>query len=380
MTVTHEGQGSRVLLRCPDGFDADLRRYTAEFTFGCPVGRIRTYCGRLWSPQRVHWEHSNPGYGGDYEQVFACPMVFDAAAFAVDVAAETRAWKIPGADARLRALLERSVRDLQRHPVVDSTWSARRGGVRAGLCRYQRLHPGVSSLDRFDACRMAPKAPSMRKDGAVDCQIHGQLGDQSSSVAAREQDRVQTMTDQQRPNVAVILIVTVVVVGGLVGATLLLRSGAGSSAAGTCSDGLGCKSGLYCLQGRCTPSCDDDSDCAELGWKCTDIQVVRESFGIEAAAGQTKLCAPEGEISRRSGRAALERSGFEKKMTMSRQRRAVQGLLMVKRFKPGEDPPKRLDDATFNALWAQIPEVERLTGDAEALAEKMMELEAAAKE
>ena len=123
--MSHGADASLVKLRYPRAFDEDLRRYSAEFTFACLVGRLRMYAGRPWRPALIRWEHANPGYDRDYAAAFGCPMVFGAGASALVVSGDTRRWTIPKADGRLRALLERSARHIEGALPADDTWAAR---------------------------------------------------------------------------------------------------------------------------------------------------------------------------------------------------------------------------------------------------------------
>ena len=125
VTVSHDPNASVVRLHCPASFNADLRRYTSEFTFACIVGRLRSYVGRPWSPELLRWAHASPDYVREYEEFFGCPMLFEFAGGAFVVSAEARGWAIPDADVRLRALLERSADQLYRSWPVDDNWTTR---------------------------------------------------------------------------------------------------------------------------------------------------------------------------------------------------------------------------------------------------------------
>ncbi|MEO1331907.1 MAG: hypothetical protein AAFV32_00200 [Myxococcota bacterium] len=181
---------------------------------------------------------------------------------------------------------------------------------------------------------------------------------------------------EQTKSVVTVLGVLAVVVGGIVGATLLFRSSTGSGAGGPCTSGMDCTPGLYCVGEVCAPSCESDADCSELGFRCSDVQVVRQRYGVEFDAGTTRLCAPNtigGSIADSVAASSLER---ERKMALMRKRPAVSNALRALRRKSGEPPPKPLSPKEFDALWQQIPEEERLNAEVDALAEKMMELEA----
>ena len=158
VAVAHDRFASVVQLRCPSSFDTALYRYGTEFTFACIVDRLRTICTKSWNPELMRWKHAAPSYVSAYEEFFRCPMQFGAQTSELVVSAETRDWVIPNADARLRALMERSTRQLYGHSLPKMSWAHRvRSLLTSGLLTRdvklatvaEQLHVSPRTLRRY---------------------------------------------------------------------------------------------------------------------------------------------------------------------------------------------------------------------------------------
>jgi AraC-like DNA-binding protein len=103
--------GGRLAVELPPAY-AGVLPYSTEFTLGCTISRFRATTGVAWSPEAIDFKYPEPGHRDEYARVFGCPLRFDAGATVVHFSRAVLDLRQPGADARLRLVLERAAADV----------------------------------------------------------------------------------------------------------------------------------------------------------------------------------------------------------------------------------------------------------------------------
>jgi len=104
----------------------DGARHIYDAAVAIGFNALRSLCGRGWRPTEVHFSHTRPVDPEPYKQFFGAPLRFDSEHTAIAFSSDCMSCPLPGADAKLRRLLEERVLHLEHLGAGDLVAQMRR--------------------------------------------------------------------------------------------------------------------------------------------------------------------------------------------------------------------------------------------------------------
>ncbi|WP_272084954.1 AraC family transcriptional regulator [Nannocystis bainbridge] len=179
----------RLRLELPPSF-GPAAPYSIEFTLACMLTRFRVTTQVRFAPSEMRLGYPEPAHVSEYRRVFACPLRFGADATVLRFTRATLELRQPGADARLRVVLERAASEVlaRQRAATGLTAQVRqalsqelRGGVPTCEQVARRLAIGVRTLNR----QLQAEGTSFRDQLAeLRCELAlGYLGDRRLAIS-----------------------------------------------------------------------------------------------------------------------------------------------------------------------------------------------------
>jgi AraC-like DNA-binding protein len=160
----HQQSSSMSLRRGQDGLmrleyqieapDIVERRQDAELSLGMFLNVFRDCLGQQWVPEEVHFEHPRPADSHEHEKAFGAPVYFSLTRNALLFRPEIMSEPMPHCDAKLMAMMQMCLRQLESEPQKCASFTDRlKAVVRA------RLPDGYPALDDVaGSLRITPTA------------------------------------------------------------------------------------------------------------------------------------------------------------------------------------------------------------------------------